>query len=162
LTETLNLPPAVIEMLARYQGLLEAKGWGWGDDRVDMFRWARFARLGDVFAAFADLGDWPAAVRSVVGDDLPCGIIVVRVNDQGVTTRTGSARLVVAGSHTPIGVLIDSALGRAVEVEVAGERATVAAHDATVTTVDVDGRQPDIAVVGLRRGRSTPCAAARC
>ena len=43
----------VIEMLARYRGLPAERGWDWGDDRIEMFRWARFAALGDVFAAAA-------------------------------------------------------------------------------------------------------------
>ena len=32
--EVLDLPPAVIEMLARYRGLQAERGWDWGDDRV--------------------------------------------------------------------------------------------------------------------------------
>jgi len=61
--ELLDLPPAVIEMLARYRGLQSERGWDWGDDRIEMFRWARFAALGDVFAAYGATRDWPQAVR---------------------------------------------------------------------------------------------------
>src|SRR6185312_1372812 len=70
----LGLPPGVIEMLARYRGLQADRGWDWGDDRIEMFRWARFAALGDVFAAYGDTGDWLQAVRDVVGTDPPSGI----------------------------------------------------------------------------------------
>ena len=87
--EVLDLPPAVIEMLARYRGLQAERGWDWGDDRIDMFRWARFAALGDVFAAYGDTGDWLRAVRDVVGTDPPSGIAVVRVRDGGITVHCG-------------------------------------------------------------------------
>ena len=95
--EVLDLPPAVIEMLARYRGLQAERGWDWGDDRVEMFRWARFAALGDVFAAYGDAGDWLRAVRDVVGTDPPSGIAVVRVRDGGITVHCGPPRPVVTG-----------------------------------------------------------------
>ncbi len=85
----LDLPPAVIEMLARYRGLQAEQGWDWGDDRIEMFRWARFAALGDVFAAYAETGDWPRAVRAVVGSDPPAGVAVVRVRADAVTVNCG-------------------------------------------------------------------------
>ncbi len=34
--------PLTIEMLAHYRRLLDERGWDWGDDQVEMFRWARF------------------------------------------------------------------------------------------------------------------------
>ena len=43
----LDLPPAVIEMLARYRRMRAEQGVGWGEEAFpDMFRWARFSRLG--------------------------------------------------------------------------------------------------------------------
>jgi hypothetical protein len=42
-TETIGMPPEVIEMIAHYRRLLGARGWDWGDDRIEMFRWARFS-----------------------------------------------------------------------------------------------------------------------
>ena len=45
--DALDLPPAVIEMLARYRRMRAEQGVGWGEEAFpDMFRWARFARLG--------------------------------------------------------------------------------------------------------------------
>ncbi len=53
----LDLPPAVIEMVARYRRLRAEQGVGWGEEAFpDMFRWARFARLGPM-----PEGDAPAA-----------------------------------------------------------------------------------------------------
>ena len=94
--EVLDLPPAVIDMLARYRGPFGRAGWDWGDERVEMFRWARFSPLGDVFAAYGDTGDWPQAVRDVVGSDPPPGIVVVRVPKAG-HVHCGPPRPVVAG-----------------------------------------------------------------
>ena len=99
----LDLPPAVIEMLARYRGLQADRGWDWGDDRIEMFRWARFAALGDVFAAYGETGDWPQAVRDVVGTDPPAGVVVVRVGADGATVHCGPPRPVVAGVPMPSG-----------------------------------------------------------
>jgi len=31
-------------MLAHYRRLLDERGWDWGDDQVEMFRWARFEK----------------------------------------------------------------------------------------------------------------------
>ena len=125
--EVLDLPPAVIAMLARYRGLQAEHGWDWGDDRIDMFRWARFARLGDVFAAYGETGDWPQAVREVVGSAPPAGIVVVRVTDGGVDVHCGPARPVVAGSPMPLDVVVDAAVDREVAAVVAGEAFIVAA-----------------------------------
>jgi hypothetical protein len=136
--EQLNLPPAVIEMLARYRGLLAERGWDWGDDRIEMFRWARFGRLGDVFAAYAEQGDWARAVRSVVGVDPPAGIVVVRRTAEGVSISCGPPRAVIVGSTVPLDVVVDSAVDHDVEASVVGQTVTVAAGGAGVLTVDVD------------------------
>jgi len=135
--ELLDLPPAVIEMLARYRGLSAERGWDWGDDRIEMFRWARFAALGDVFAAYDATGDWPRAVRDVVGTDPSSGVAVVRVRDGAATVHCGPPRPVVTGVPMPLDVVVDA--DREVAAVVAGEAFTVAAGGAGVATVDVDG-----------------------
>jgi len=57
--EVLDLPPAVIEAPAHHRRRVDARGWDWGDaDLPDLFRWARFSRIGDVMAAVAETGDW--------------------------------------------------------------------------------------------------------
>ena len=57
----LDLPPAVIEMVARYRRLRAEQGVGWGEEAFpDMFRWARFARLGPAFDEFARPATGPA------------------------------------------------------------------------------------------------------
>ena len=141
-TERLDLPPAVIEMLARYRGLLADRGWDWGDDRIDMFRWARFGRLGDVFAAFARTGDWLQAVRSVVGLDPPSGMVVVRITADDVSVHSGPPRPAIAGTSMPVDVVVDSAVDRAVHVVVAGRAFTVPERGAGVETVDLDAVPP--------------------
>ena len=102
-----------------------------------MFRWARFAALGDVFAAYGETGDWLQAVRDVVGTDPPSGIAVVRVRDGGITVHCGPPRPVVAGVPMPLDVVVDA--DREVAAVVAGDAFTVAAGGAGVATVDVDG-----------------------
>ena len=55
----LYLPPAVIEMLARYRRLRDEQGFGWGEEALpDLLRRARFSRLGPAFDTFAASGDW--------------------------------------------------------------------------------------------------------
>lgn len=56
-TVRLDLPAEVIEALARYRRLLDERGWDWGDDRIDLFRWARFSQLGPVMDEFAATAD---------------------------------------------------------------------------------------------------------
>ena len=52
--EELGLPPAVIEMLARYRRMRDVQGFGWGEDALpDFFRWSRFSMLGPAFDEFA-------------------------------------------------------------------------------------------------------------
>jgi hypothetical protein len=144
--EVLDLPPAVIEMLARYRGLQSERGWDWGDDRIEMFRWARFAALGDVFAAYGATGDWTRAVWDVVGTDPPSGVATVRVRADGVTVRCGPPRPVVVGAPMPLDVVVDA--DREVAAVVAGEAFTVAAGGAGVATVDVDAA-PAVTIDGV-------------
>jgi hypothetical protein len=89
--DALDLPPAVIEMLARYRRMRVEQGVGWGEEAFpDMFRWARFARLGPAFAEFSASGDWAGAVRAAVGDEVPPGLALVTVGADGaLTVRTG-------------------------------------------------------------------------
>jgi hypothetical protein len=55
-TETLWLPPEVIETLAHYRGLLDDRSWDWGDEGMDLFRLMRFAQLNSIFAEYAITG----------------------------------------------------------------------------------------------------------
>ena len=110
-TRTLNLRPEVIEALARYRRLLGERGWDWGDEQLpDFFRWARFSLLGPVFEAVAETGDWASAIRSVVGDEVPPGIVMVRIDEERVLrAEVGPARPSVAGRSVAIDVVVDSA-----------------------------------------------------
>ena len=56
-----DLPPAVIEMLARYRDLQRRHGWDWGEEQLPgMCRWSRFQLLGPVMERAGPDGDWAA------------------------------------------------------------------------------------------------------
>ena len=140
-TETLGLPAEVIEALAHYRRLLDERGWDWGDEQLpDFFRWARFSMLGPLFEAVADTGDWAKAIRSVVGEDVPPGVVVVRV-DEGSSLRAyvGPARPAIAGRTVPIDVVVDSASRADLRLTVAGRDLDVAPRGAAIETIDLDG-----------------------
>jgi hypothetical protein len=105
--ERLDLPPAVIEMVARYRALRAEQGFGWGEDALpELFRWARFSRLGPAFAEFAATGDWTGGVRAAVGGQPPPGMVLVEVDADGaVEVRTGPPRPCIAGVPTAVEVV---------------------------------------------------------
>jgi hypothetical protein len=137
----------VIEMLAHYRQLLDKHGWDWGDEQLDMFRWARFSLLGDVFTAFTTTGDWAMAVRSVITDDVPAGVVVVRVDHAGLSAEVGPARPAIAGHTVPIDVVIESAVDAELKLTVAGHAVSVPSRGAAVETIDVDGSAAGFDVV---------------
>ena len=132
-----DLPPAVLEMTARYRRMRAQQGVGWGEEAFpEMFRWARFSRLGPAFDEFAASGDWAAAVRAAVGDEVPAGIALVTVAaDGGLAARTGR-RPVVPGATVPIDVVLSSSADRDVVVTVDGAEVPVPAGGAGLRTVD--------------------------
>jgi hypothetical protein len=139
----LDLPPAVIEMLARYRRMHAEQGVGWGEEAFpDMFRWARFSRLGPAFDEFAASGDWAGAVRAAVGDDVPAGIALVSIGADGeLSVRTGPPRPVVPGATVQIDVVLGSgqAADRDLVVVVDGDEVPVPAGGAGLKTVDAAG-----------------------
>jgi hypothetical protein len=150
--EVLNLPAAVIEMLARYRRLRDEQGFGWGEDALpDLFRWSRFSLLGPAFDELAQSGDWAAAVRAAVGHDLPpAGVAVVSIAAGGqLRVRSGSLRVGLAGRPRPVDVLLLSAADRDLTVSVGGVAVLVPAQGVELRTVDVDPADP---VVRLRCG----------
>jgi hypothetical protein len=142
--DALDLPPAVIEMLARYRRMRAEQGVGWGEEAFpDMFRWARFARLGPAFAEFSASGDWAGAVRAAVGDEVPPGLALVTVGTDGaLTARTGPRRPVVHGATVQVDVVVDSAADRDLVVVVDGVEVPVPAGGAGLRTVDATGPVP--------------------
>jgi hypothetical protein len=147
-TGTLGLPAEVIEALAHYRRLLDERGWDWGDDRVELFRWARFSMFGPVLEAFWASGDWASAIRSVIGDQVPAGMVVVRVGGGGgLRADVGSPRTAIAGRTARIDVLVDSAVDADLELTVAGRRVRVGALGVGVEPVDLDGADPELTVV---------------
>lgn len=153
-TRTLNLPPEVIEALARYRRLLGERAWNWGDEQLpDFFRWARFSLLGPVFEAVAETGDWVSAIRSVVGDDVPPGIVVVRVGEDGMLLRAelGPARPAIADREVAIDVVVDSAVAADLDL-IVGRQVPVPPCGAAIETIDLDGADPAFTVA---RGQDT-------
>jgi hypothetical protein len=162
-TETLDLPAEVIEALAHYRRLLDERGWDWGDEQLpDFFRWARFSRLGPLFEAFGDTGDWAKAIRSVVGDEVPAGIVVVAIDGAGaLRIDVGPARPAIAGATVSIDVVVDSVV--AASLSIAGRDVVVPAGGAVVETFDLDGAAFEVVMGGRTYtvdGAVRPCAAA--
>jgi hypothetical protein len=143
-TRTLDLPAEVIEALARYRRLLDERGWDWGDEQLpDFFRWVRFSLLGPVFDAVAETGDWAKAIRSVIGDDVPPGIVVVRIDEPGgLHADVGGARAAIPGRTVAIDVVIDSTVDEELIVTVAGREVEIAPLGAGIETIDLDGADP--------------------
>jgi hypothetical protein len=144
----LHLPPAVIEMVARYRRLRDEQGFGWGENALpDFFRWARFSRLGPVFDEFAASGDWAQAVRAAVGNEVPAGLVLVRIDADGaLSARTGPLRPAIAGGEVQVDVVVDSALVHDTVVTVAGDQVPVPAGGAGLCTLDRDAENPRIDV----------------
>ncbi len=167
-TRTLDLPAEVIEALAHYRKLRDERGWDWGDEQLpDFFWWARFSLLGPVFEAYEETGDWAKAVRSVIGHDVPAGIVVVRVDKGGgLRVDVGPARPAIPGSTVAIDVVVDSAADAPLSLAVAGREVRVGPRAAALETIDLDGADPAF-VVGLGdetiyiEGAIRPVAAAR-
>lgn len=146
--DALELPPAVIEMVARYRRMRDEQGFGWGEQALpDFFRWARFSRLGPVFDEFAASGDWAGAVRAAIGDGVPAGLVLVRLTPSGeLTARTGTPLPVIPESTAQLDVVIDSELDREATVTIAGEPMLVAAGGAGLRTLDWDATSPPIEI----------------
>jgi hypothetical protein len=146
--EILELPAEVIEMLAHYRRLQRERGWDWGAERLPaLFRWARFSLLGPVIERAGPDGDFAGAVRSVVGTDVPAGIVMVRIDaGGGVSVDTGPARPAIARRTVPVDVVVDSAADRDLVVVVAGRRVHVAGGGAAIETIDIDGSDPTLRV----------------
>ncbi len=146
-TKTLGLPAEVIEALAHYRRLLDEHGPDWGE-QIDFFRLARFSLIGPAFEAFMATGDWATAIRSVIGSEVPAGIVVVRVDEDGaLRADVGPARTAIAGRTVRLDVVVDSAAAADLSLTVAGRNVRVAQFGATVETIDVDGADPAFTVV---------------
>jgi hypothetical protein len=146
-TGTLDLPAEVIEALARYRGLLEQRGWDWGDDQIEAFRWIRLSLFGPLFEELARTGDWAKAVRALIGDEIPPGIVVVHVGEHGdLRADAGPARTTVAGHTVDVDIVVDSAVDAELRLTVAGRDVAVAPLGAAVETIRLDGADPEFTV----------------
>jgi hypothetical protein len=105
--QVLDLPPAAIEMLAHYRRLSNEQPWAWGGELIPPpFRWSRFAKLGDLLERGTATGDWAGALREIIGDEVPAGIVVRRDGEY----RTGPPRLLIPGRTVQIDVITEDDL----------------------------------------------------
>jgi hypothetical protein len=144
----LGLPAEVIAALAHYRRLRDERGWDWGDEELpEFFRWARFSLLEQVLEEAGESGDWATAVRSVIGDDVPAGAMVVRVDESGgLRAQLGPARSALVGHLTPVDVVVDSAMDAKLTLAVAGSEVQVPPLGVAVETIDIDGCDPAFTV----------------
>jgi hypothetical protein len=137
---TLNLPASAIEALARYRRWRDERGFDWGDDQIEYFRWANSPLFGAVEAELHATWDWPAALRALAHRELPAGTVLLRVAASGEpSVALGPLRAAIAGRPARVDVLVDSAAGAPVRLALPGREVLVAAGGATVAGVEVDG-----------------------
>jgi hypothetical protein len=159
----LNVPPPVIEMLARYRQLQRMQGHGWGEDALpDMFTWARFSLLGAAFDEFAARGDWAQAVRAAVGEGKPePGIIVVRLDGDG-GFHVDRSEVLRGLPGTPVGVdvvvLADPESDGSIDID--GVRLAVAAGQAGLRTLDLDPAAGAVVLAAGGERREVRCVQA--
>jgi hypothetical protein len=83
--------------------------------------------------------DWAKAVVAVLGQDVPAGVVVIRIDEGGgLQVETGPARPAIAGDSLAIDAVIDSAAATDLRLTLGGRDVYVAAHGAAVETVDVE------------------------
>jgi len=147
-TETLDLPRQVIEMLASYRRQLDDRPWDWGDEGgeegLDFFRVMRFAELGPaILAEYPSTGDWAKALVSVIRRGVPEGVVLIGIDGgAGLRIETGPPRLAIADDGVAIEVVIDSDAATDLRVTVGGREVFLAAHGATVESVDLAADDP--------------------
>jgi hypothetical protein len=153
--EVLELPPEVLEMLARYRGMRAEQGFGWGEEALpEFFRWARFSRLGPAFTEFAATGDWVGAVRAGIGEEPAPGLVRVQIAADGTLgVRTDPGRPVIRGSVGELEVIVDSFADREVVVDVSGHELRVPAGGAEFVVVEVSADDAAMTVVSGGQSR---------
>jgi hypothetical protein len=147
--EALELPPEVLEMLARYRRMRAEQGFGWGEEALpELFRWARFSRLGPAFTEFAATGDWAGAVRAAIGDEPSPGLVLVQIAADGTLgVRSGPARPVIHDGVGELEVVVDSSADREVVVDVSGHQLRVPAGGAEFVVLQVSADDASMTVV---------------
>jgi hypothetical protein len=143
-TETLDLPREVIETLAAYRRLLDDRGWDWAQEGMDFFRLMRFSQLSvSEILEHAARGDWAKALLSAIGDKVPAGSVVIRIDERGrLQVETGPVRPAIAGGSVAVDVFIDSGAATDLILTLGGRDMPVAALSATVDTIAVGGADP--------------------
>jgi hypothetical protein len=153
-------------MLDGYRARVAERPLDWGDEIPGLDQGLLYARwLGNMamFAVFAGrMDDWPAAVRQVLGERRPAGLIVaeLRPGDR-VELRPGPLPRVLPGGSADAAVLLDSRRDDDTTIEVDGRQVTVPAGG--VELVPLAGEPREVAV-GPHRvpiAETTPAARVR-
>lgn len=159
----LNMPPPVIEMLARYRLLQRTQGHGWGEDALpDLFTWARFSLLGGAFDEFAATGDWAQAVRTVIANrDLPPGFFVITLGSDADFTVAGGPELRgLSGKHVDVDVIVLADAGRNGVLEIDGVVLEVDAGQVGLRTLNLDPAVGKVTLATATVRRTIECARA--
>jgi hypothetical protein len=148
--ENLDLPPAVIEMVARYRSMLGDHHWGWGGEELpDFFRYARFSLIGPVMEHLDENEDWARAIRSVIADEVPSGIVLIRVDaERRLSAVTGRPRPMAERRRVALDVVIDSSATAELDLTVNGQPVRVDAGAAVVETIECDDPSFTVALDG--------------
>src|SRR5437763_6262789 len=142
-TDTFDLPAEVIEALARYEQLRTKRPFDWGDDRIEFFRWGQFLRLQSVFELFVESGDLVAAVRTALRQEVPAGVVFVRVDgpDRELIAKCGPPVIAFAGQPVTIDVIVDVEPTTTQRFEVDPDHPSFTfAYDGRTVDVDVEIR----------------------
>ena len=167
-TETFDLPPAAIEAIAHYRRLRAERGNDWGDERLEFVRWASYALVGPSLGRYMETGDLPGAVRGVLAEGIPSGVVVVTLGANGANGANGGStraaagplRLAIAGNPTRVDIVLDSATDTETRVTIGGREIAVEPHGVGLRTIEVDASEPAITVAGLTVDVVRPAAAA--
>ncbi len=172
---TVELPAEVAEALAQYRHLLHPPAGGqdptWGETirlwlpaMLTALRFRSFDELIDqavrrVNARATDGAtvtaqddeprgeNFAEVLRDLLDyDHLPTGLAVVHVDDSDLTLVQGPARQVIPGQEVHMVVLIDSALGTSVTVDVEGTPVHVGPRSAATVDITVGYHHPEITV----------------
>ena len=141
-SEDALLPPRIAAMLDEYRALKARRPNDWGTEIEGLARGQEYIRwLGsDLFAVFAGQDEtWPDAVRRCLVDPLPTGLIVATVDHDGIALRSGPRPYALPNGTVEIGILLDSRLATAAEIEVDGSAIPLPANGVELVTLAVPG-----------------------
>jgi hypothetical protein len=135
-------------MLAEYRRLQAGSLLDWGHEvpRLPGAEYSRFLELSQLWPAVAETGDWSEAVRRCVPDPPPRGLIVARVSSTGTELLAGPLPLLVPGTTTEVGVLIDSTVDEDLQVTMADQRIHVRPRAVKLTSATISSDRSTVTI----------------